>query len=149
MYLRESAAKALGMLSDIRAIDPLIRILETKKGIVDKFTFLKERVIEAIGRIGSKDDKAFRVLSNSLLDESPYIRLSAIEALSDLNDDRVFELLEPMIKDEEEDVARSAINALYSIEGKKYIIDLYEKPDLPGWCKDEIEIILEEDNEDG
>ncbi|MDD3151119.1 MAG: HEAT repeat domain-containing protein, partial [Candidatus Gastranaerophilales bacterium] len=55
LYIRESAAKALGMLGDIRAVTPLVSILETKKGIIDKFTFLKERVIEALGRIGDKD----------------------------------------------------------------------------------------------
>ena len=45
-------------------------------------------------------------------------------------------------------LARCAINALYNIAGKKYIINLAEKPDLPGWCKDEIEMILEEDEEE-
>ena len=44
LYIRESAASALGMLGDIRAIDPLVNILETKNGLVDKFTFLKERI---------------------------------------------------------------------------------------------------------
>lgn len=149
IYLRESAAKALGMLSDIRAVDPLIRILESKKGLIDKFTFLKERVIEAISQIGDRDEKTIRALSNALLDESPYVRLSAVEALSELSDDRVFGLIEPMIRDEEEDVARSAINALYNIAGKNYILHLLAKPDLPGWCKDEIETILQEENEIG
>jgi HEAT repeat protein len=148
VYLRESAAKALGMLNDIRAIDPLLRILEAKKGIVDKFTFLKERIIEAIGRIGSKDDKIFRALSNALLDESAYIRLSAIETLAELDDDRVLDLLRPMINDEEEDVARGAISAIYTLTDKDYITKLYDNPDLPGWCKDEIETILEEENVD-
>ncbi|EKE03403.1 MAG: PBS lyase heat protein [uncultured bacterium] len=148
VYLRESAAKALGMLNDIRAVDPLIRILESKKGIMDKFTFLKEKVIEAIGQIGFQDDKTIKALSSALMDESPFIRLSAIETLAELNDDRTFDLIEPMIKDEEEDVARCAINALYNIAGKDYIINLAQKPDLAGWCKDEIEMILEEENEE-
>ena len=32
IYLRESAAKALGMLGDVSAVDSLVKILEAKKG---------------------------------------------------------------------------------------------------------------------
>ena len=144
IYVRESAAKALGLLGDIRAIDPLVSILETKKGLIDKFTFLKERIIESLGRIGLKDDKALRVLKNSLMDEAPYIRLGAIEALSEIEDPSVIPLIEKMVYDEEEDVARGAINALFDIIGEEYIKDLYERDDLAGWCKDEIECILDD-----
>ena len=147
VYLRESAAKALGMLDDIRAIDPFLKILEAKKGIIDKFTFLKERVIESIARIGFRDDKVFKALANALLDESPCIRLSAVEALAELNDDRAVELLISLLKDEEEDVARGAVEALYYLAGRKYMETLLEMPDLPGWCRDEAEIILEEEEE--
>lgn len=147
VYLRESAASALGMLNDIRAIEPFIKILETKKGIVDKFTFLREKIIEALGRIGSRDEKILKTLSNALSDESPCIRLSAIETLTELNDDKSLKLIEQMLNDEEEDVARCAVNALYNIAGKNYIVELMEKPDLSGWCKDEIETILEEEED--
>ncbi len=50
VYVRESAAMALGMIGDMRALDPFLSILETKKNFLNKFTFLKERVIEAIGK---------------------------------------------------------------------------------------------------
>jgi len=146
IYVRESAAKALGLLGDIRAIDPLVAILETKKGLIDKFTFLKERIIESIGRIGSKDDKALRVLKNALMDEAPYIRLGAIEALSEIEDERVIPLIEKMLDDEEEDVARGAVNALYNLTGIEYIQELYNRENLASWCKDETECILEEYN---
>jgi len=148
VYIRESAAKALGMLGDTSALDPLISILETKKGIIDKFTFLKERIIEAIGKLGFRDDKTIKVLSNTLMDESACIRLEAVEALSELEDERVLPLIEKMIYDEEEDVARGAIAALYNVAGEEYIINLLKRDDLPGWCKDEIETILEEEDED-
>ena len=52
VYLRESAVSALGLLGDTRALDPIINILETKQGIMDKFSFLKERAIEAIIKMG-------------------------------------------------------------------------------------------------
>lgn len=148
VYIRESAAKALGMLGDIRALDPLIGILETKKGIIDKFTFLKERIIEAIGKLGFRDDKAIKVLSNALIDESACIRLEAIEALSEVEDDRVLPLIEKMIYDEEEDVARGAITALYNVAGEEFLIDLLRRDNLPGWCKDEIEMTLYEEEEE-
>ncbi len=144
VYVRESAAKALGQLGDIRALDPLVSILETKKGLIDKFTFLKERVIEAIGKIGINDNKTIRVLKNALIDEAPYIRLGAIEALSELNDEEVLPLIEKMLEDQEEDVARGAVIAIYNVMGEDYIKELYHKENLAGWCKDEIDIILEE-----
>lgn len=148
VYLRESAAKALGMLGDIRAVDPLIKILESKKGIIDKFTFLKERVIKSIGKIGYKNDKILRVLNNSLMDESSSVRLEAIEALSEISDERVTSMIEPLLNDDDEEVARTAIIALYNIEGGKYIEKFLDWPDLAGWCRDEIETILEEENEE-
>jgi len=148
VYIRESAAKALGMLGDIRAVDPLINLLDTKKGIIDKFTFLKERIIEAIGKLGFRDDKTIKVLSNTLMDESSCIRLEAIEALSEIDDERVLPLIEKMIYDEEEDVARGTIAALYNVAGEEYIINLLKRDDLPGWCKDEIETILEEEDDE-
>jgi len=148
VYIRESAAKALGMLGDISALDPLINILETKKGIIDKFTFLKERIIEAIGKLGFKDAKAIKALSNALMDESATIRLEAIETLSEIEDERVLSLIEKMIYDQEEDVARGAVAALYNVAGDEYLIDLLRRSDLPGWCKDEAETILAEEEED-
>ena len=148
VYLRESAAKALGMLGDIRAVAPLVNILETKKGIIDKFTFLKERVIEAIGRLGFQDDRTIKALNNSLIDESSSVRLGAVEALSEINDKRVIPLIEKMLLDEEEDVARGAVVALYNVLGENYIIELLKRDDLAGWCKDEIETLLEEVEEE-
>lgn len=155
VYVRESAAKALGMLGDIRALGPFVRILESKRGIIDKFTFLKEKVIEAIGKVVENNDSeeicdrhTVKVLIGSLDDESPGVRLGAIEALSELNDESVIPLIERKIFDEEEDVARGAINSLYNIRGKNYIIDLLDDDKLPGWCRDEIEMILEEENEE-
>ena len=79
VYLRESAASALGMIGDMRALEPLVSILETKQGIMDKFTFLKERVIEALGKLRfDRNDRVFNALKASLMDESAQIRINAI-----------------------------------------------------------------------
>ncbi|MEI7473655.1 MAG: HEAT repeat domain-containing protein [bacterium] len=148
VYVRESAAKALGMIGDMSAIDPLVNLLEAKKGIVDKFTFLKERAIEAIGRLGFKDDRTFKVLTHSLMDESSQVRINAIEALSDLDDERVLPLIQKMLFDEEEEVARTAVIALYNILGREFLEELLLRDDVAGWCKDEAETIIEEDEDD-
>ena len=64
VYIRESAAAALGMLGDVRAAESLVSILETKSGIMDKFSYLKERVIEALGKLNFNSDRVFRALKN-------------------------------------------------------------------------------------
>jgi len=150
VYLRESAAKALGMLGDERAVDPLISIIETKQGIIDKFTFLKEKTIEALGKLGFNQDKKLNALQKTLADESPQVRISAMEALCEIDDETVTPLIESMLYDKDEDVAISAVNALHNVEGRDYVINLLQKKDLPGCCRKEIYEILEEveDEED-
>ena len=88
VYLKESAAFALGMIGDEKAVDTLVNVLETGRGLMDKFTFLKERAIEALSRLNTKGEKVFRALEKSLKDQSVQVRINAIEALSNLDDDR-------------------------------------------------------------
>lgn len=153
IYVRESAAKALGMLGDIQAIEPFVKILESKNGIIDKFTFLKEKVIEAIAALGNKNSecvaerRTVKALISALVDESPAIRLGAIDALSEVDNEEVLELIKERIYDEEEEVARGAIDALYNMRGLDYIKEFLDEVRLPGWCRDEIEILMEEDEE--
>ena len=149
VYVRESAVKALAMIGDERAADPLITIMETKKGIIDKFTFLKERIIETLGKLGFKQDKKIDALSKALFDESPHVKIRAIEALSEIEDESVLSLVEPMIFDENEEVAISAINAVYNLEDGEYLSLLLERDNLPSYCREEIEEILAEEDESG
>jgi len=148
VYLRESAAKALGMLGDERAVDPLISIIETKQGIIDKFTFLKEKTIEALGKLGFNQDKKIHALKKALEDESPQVRISSMEALCEIDDEIVTELLQSMLYDKDPDVAVSSINALYNVEGRDFVINLLKKSDLPECCRNEIYEILEEDEDE-
>ncbi len=148
VYLRESAAKALGMLGDMRAIEPLANILENRNGLFGKFTFLKERVIEALGKLGQYgDEKSIRALKNALDDESACIRAGAIEALSETDDERVIPLIEKMLDDSDEEVARTAVFSLYELLGKDYIKSLLTTRTLQECCRDEIESILDEEVE--
>jgi len=148
MYLRESAAKALGMLGDMRAIEPLANILENRNGLFDRFTFLKERIVETLGRLGQYgDEKSIRALKNALQDETARVRASAIEALSEIEDDRVVPLIESMLADEEEEVARTAVFSLYEIMGIDYIKSLLKSDSLQECCIEEIQDLLLESEE--
>jgi len=151
MYLKESAAKALGMLGDMRAIEPLANILENRNGLFDKFTFLKERIIETLGRLGQYgDDKSIKALKHALQDESEYVRISAIEALSEIDDEKVLPIIKTMLADENEEVAKAAVFALYEISGKEYLQELLNEENLQEVCVDEInELLCEPDDEDG
>lgn len=150
IYLRESAAKALGMLGDMRAVEPLANILESKNGLLDRFTFLKERIVETLGRLGQYgDEKSIHALKHALEDEAPCVRISAIDALSEIDDDRVIPLIEQMLEDKDEEVARAAIFALYEMFGREYISSLLHSESLQECCKDEIKELLEEPDEVG
>lgn len=147
MYLRESAARALGMLGDIRAIEPLANILENKNGLFDKFTFLKERIVETLGRLGQHGDKkSIRALKLALDDEAACVRIGAIEALSEIDDDGVVPLIETMLHDKDEEVAKAAVFSLYEMFGRDYISRLLKQEDLPKCCRTEIEELLEEED---
>jgi len=148
VYLKESATKALGMLGDERAVEPLISLLDLQKDILDKFTYLRERIVQALGKLNFKKDRRIQVLRNVLNDKSAHVRASAIEALSEIDEDIVVEFIEPMIYDENESVAKTAIYALYNIEGEDCLIKLLSKKDLPAVCREEInEILAEEEME--
>lgn len=139
VYLKESAAKALGMLGDIRAVEPLIAAFEEKRGFRSKFNFLKEQIIEAIGRIGKPDGKATDTLIYALSDEAPTIRLAAVEALETIGDGSCIPHLRPLIHDKDDDVAIAAIAAIYHLGGEAAIRELLTQEDLPQFLRDEME----------
>ena len=121
VYLKESAVSALGLLGDSRAVDPLVAILEAKQGFLDKFSFLKERVIEALGKLNVYDSKIKKALQHSLYDISPMIRINAIEAIMNSGDDDAAELLRPCLKDDNPEVKKNALIALYNLLGREIL----------------------------
>lgn len=144
VYIRESAAHALGMLGDVRAVDSLVNILENKHGLVNKFTFLKERIMEALGNITSKNDKIFKAMKDSLLDDSPQVRISAIEWLMNSEDERAVALIRQMIKDENEEVVKNAVIALYNLEGEQPLKELLESDDSSYVIKNAVTEVFDE-----
>lgn len=139
-YVKESAVKALGMLGDIRALEPLLDIFESKRGFKDKFNFLKERIIESIGRLGARQNRAIQVLQDALKDEANYIRLAAVQSLCDIGDDACIPILKECLFDADDDVAIAATSALFQIGGEALIRQiLAEQENLPKFVRDELE----------
>ncbi|MBO5434883.1 HEAT repeat domain-containing protein, partial [bacterium] len=129
VYLRESAASALGMLGDMRAVDPLVSILETKQGIIDKFTFLKERVIEALGKLRLSDnERVFNALKMTLMDPSPQIRINAIEAIMDSEHSESYDVIKTCLLDDDDEVKKNALVALYNMQGRSVLDEVIREP---------------------
>lgn len=149
VYLRESAASALGMLGDVRAVDPLVSILEAQKGIWNKFTFLKERVIEALGKLRLDDnERVFNALKNSLMDESPQIRINAIEAIMESENPKSVEIIRTcLLEDSDEEVKKNALIALYNLVGRE-ILDEVAQGDFSDKLKMEAVSMISEYEED-
>lgn len=143
VYLKETATTALGMLGDTSAIDPLISILESKQAFLDKFTFLKEKIVEALGKLNINNKKVIKALKISLMDSSPIVRINAIEAIMNSDDEESYDLIKPSLLDEDEDVRKNALIALYNINGKE-ILNEVVNGDYPDSLKDEaLELINE------
>jgi len=144
VYVRESAAVALGMLGDLRAIDPLVSILESKKGFLDKFTFLKERVIEVLGKFNFSSERVFKALAHALTDESSCIRINAIEALMDSEDDRAYGLIKEMLEDLNDEVKKNALIALYNMVGREILDEVVENKLYSAYIKEEAMLLIDE-----
>lgn len=144
VYLKESATFALGLLGDSSAIDPLVSILESKQGFIGKFTFLKERIVEALGRMGFDNKKVLRALKNSLLDPSPMVRINAIEAIMNSEDEDAVELIKPSLQDEDDDVKKNALIALYNLIGRDILDEVIVLPIYTNYLKEEAQALIDE-----
>lgn len=144
VYVRESAVVALGMLGDMRAIDPLVSILETKKGFIDKFTFLKEKAIEVLGKFNFSNDRVLKALEHSLMDESAQIRINAIEALMESEDERAYKLIKEMLEDLNEEVKKNALIALYNLVGREILDEVIAEQKYCQYLKDEAQNMIDE-----
>ena len=85
LNVRSGAAKALGEIKDVRAIDPLIAVLGDE-----------DNAVEALGKIGAP---AVEPLIAALRDEDWYVRENAAEALGETKDARAVKPLIEALKD--------------------------------------------------
>ena len=144
VYIKESAAVALGLIGDMRAVDSLVKVIEQQNGILDKFSYLKEKAIEALCRLNPNNDKAFRALKKSLQDDNPQVRINTIEALMEYNTEEANDLIKSMLFDTDDEVKQNAVIALYNTNGKD-ILDEIIAGDYAQICKDEAHNILKEE----
>lgn len=144
VYLKESATFALGLLGDTSAIDPLVAILESKQGFLDKFSFLKEKIVEALGKLNINNRKVIKALKTSLMDSSPIVRINAIEAIMNSEDEDAAELIRPCLNDEDDEVKRNALIALYNLLGRDILDEVLELPIYTTFLKNEAEELMNE-----
>ena len=146
VYVRESAATALGLLGDSRAVEPLVSILETKQGIMDKFSFLKERVIEALDKMGfNSDERVFRALKQSLDDESSQVRIDALEAIMNSEHPKSYEIIKNcMINDSDDEVKKNALIALYNMSDRRILEEVINNSEYASCLKVAAQEIMDE-----
>ncbi len=149
VYVKESAAAALGLLGDVSAIDPLVSIMESKQGIWDKFSFLKERIVEALGKLNINNKRVLRVLKQSLGDTSPMVRVNAIEALMNSEYEEAEELIRTALKDEDDEVKKNALIALYNMIGRDILDEVISLPGYDNVLKEEAQNLINEYEEEG
>lgn len=149
VYVKESAVSALGMIGDEKAVDSLVSILESKKGFMDRFTFLKERALEALNKLNFRGDRVFNAIVKSLRDESAQVRINAIEVLMNSDDDRAIGLIKDMLEDSNREVVQNAVIALYNLLGNDILVDIINSDEYNDKAKSEA-LKLQEDllNED-
>ena len=128
VYVKESAVTALGMLGDDRALDVFESIINTKQMFLEKFSYLKEKIIEAMDKFDiSRDKKALEILKNSLLDNSPNVRISAIETIMNSDIDNSYELIYERLKNDDDiEVKKNALVALYNLSDRKILDEIID-----------------------
>ena len=149
VYLKESATNALGIIGDLRAVDPLISILDSKHGVFSKFSFLKEKIIEALGKLNVHNEKIFSALKKSLLDESPMVRINAIEALMNSDDARAEECIRTCLNDPDDEVKKNALIALYNISDRQILDEVISGKEYSDYLKAEAQQLIDEYEEEG
>ena len=148
IYVKESATFALGLIGDSSAIDPLVAIMDAKQGLWDKFSFLKEKIVEALGRLNINNRKVLHVFKDSLMDASPMVRINAIEALMNSEFEEAPELIRTALHDSDEEVQRNALVALYNIIGRDILDEVISLPSYSNFLKDEAKNLINEYEEE-
>lgn len=148
VYLKESAVSALGVLGDEMAIDPLVSILDAKQGFLDKFSFLKERVIEALGKLSTNNSKVIKAFKKSLMDVSPMVRINAIEAIMNSEEEDAAEIIRPCLNDDDDEVKKNALIALYNLTGRDILDEVIAMPSYSEFLRNTAKELIEEYEED-
>jgi HEAT repeat protein len=114
-YSKESAAKILGQLQDVRAFEPLVTALDNDNPIV------RNGALRGLGNLGDK--RAFPLLTIQLA-PTGLLGASAIIALGDLGDSRAVEWLLPMLQDENPITRKIVVIALGKLKDRRVVAPL-------------------------
>lgn len=116
-YVKETAVTALGMLGDDRAIEVFSSIMETKQIFKEKFSFLKEKIMEAMDKFDiSRNKKALEIIKKSLYDPNGNVRIAAVETLMNSGINESYDLIYDVLKyDSDMEVRKNALVALFNI----------------------------------
>ena len=144
VYVKESATFALGLIGDTSAIDPLVEIMEAKQGLWGNFSFLKEKIVEVLGKLNINNANVYKVLKNSLMDSSPMVRINAIEALMNSDYEEAPELIKQALHDEDTEVQKNALIALYNLIGRDILDEVISLPSYSENLKEEAKGIIAE-----
>jgi len=110
-YERSDAAEELGMIGDIRAVEPLINVLKD-----DNKWWVREKAAEALGMIG--DTRAVEPLIAALKDNNNGVRLYAMQALGLIGDTLAVEPLIILLTDKDWYVRWKSAETLDSLNWK-------------------------------
>lgn len=105
-FVRATAAKALGQIKDVRAVNSLISVLN------DKDWFVRERAAEALSKIG---EPAVGPLILALKDRNGLVRERAADVLGKIGDAKSMKPLMEAFQDNELYVRAKAILAFESV----------------------------------
>jgi HEAT repeat protein len=107
-HIRREVVITLGKIADLRAVEPLINLLEK-----DKNRHMYNKVIEALGEIG--DPRAVEPLIILLKDKDRHLRRDSAKALGKLGDPRAVEPLILLLKDKDQNLRSNSVIALGKI----------------------------------
>ena len=115
----EYAGEALGKIGDLRAVEPLIKLLADSE--LGNYRHL---VAEWLGDLG--DPRAVEPLANALSAWYPPTRRDAAESLGKIGDPRAFEPLLETLADSESEVRREAASSLGDLGDPRAVEPLVE-----------------------
>ena len=104
--------------------------------------------MEALNKLNFKGERVFNALVKSLSDESPQVRINAIEVLMNSNDDRAIPLIKKMLDDSNREVVQNAVIALYNLLEDDILNEIIDSSKYSDIAREEA-IKLQEDLENG
>ena len=136
---------ALGSLGDNRALDVFDNIINAKEFFQEKFTYLKESVVETLSKFDiTKNKKALHILKTSLMDNNATVRIAAIETLMNSDYDANYDLIYERLKnDDDVEVKKNALVALYNISDEKILYEVINDNEFNNELKNYAKEILE------